>query len=145
MLPLDRIGQAPAHFPAGAEHTSDSASGPHVSGALSCPNSVQVSGWQGRTLARRVARRYPCVQPLPAHPVLLNTAPDGPPKLIVEPETMTTQNAGKRPASAPKGQTPPPQFLRRLARRIVLRAALRGRLSWHVALPALQRIDGQEV
>jgi hypothetical protein len=37
----------------------------------------------------------------------------------------------------------PPHFLRRKAREIVLRAALRGRISWLVALPLLEQIGGQ--
>lgn len=37
----------------------------------------------------------------------------------------------------------PPHYLRRLARFIVLRAALAGRLSWPVALTVLARLEVQ--
>ena len=58
---------------------------------------------------------------------------------------MTTQSR-RAPAGTPalSGYVPP-HYLRRVARSIVLRAALNGRLSWHVALPVLNRIDGREV
>lgn len=39
----------------------------------------------------------------------------------------------------------PEHYVRRVARSIVLRAALRGRLSWHVALPLLNNLGGHEV
>lgn len=35
-----------------------------------------------------------------------------------------------------------PHGLRRLVRSIVLRAALHGRLSWHLALPVMAKLDG---
>ena len=35
----------------------------------------------------------------------------------------------------------PPHYIRRVARGIILRAALRGRISWFVALPLLAQID----
>lgn len=113
---------------AGAEHTFDSASGRHVSAALSCPDSVKVSGWQGRTTVRRAARRYPCVQPLPAHPLPLNTAACGLPKLIAEPETMTTPKAGTPGVAAPAGRYIPRHYLRRLARTLASKAARRAEL-----------------
>jgi len=40
------------------------------------------------------------------------------------------------------GNHVPPHYLRRVARSIVIRAAVRGRLSWHVALPLLAKIEG---
>lgn len=63
--------------------------------------------------------------------------------LITEPETMTTPKAGKPGTAAPRSYVPA-HYLRRLARTIVLRAALRGRMSWHAALPLLSHIDGRE-
>lgn len=51
--------------------------------------------------------------------------------------------AGRRAAAcAHPAHTPPRHYLRRVARSIVLRAAVQGRLSWHVALPLLSRIGG---
>jgi hypothetical protein len=38
----------------------------------------------------------------------------------------------------------PPHYLRRVARRIVLRAAMRGRISWCTALPLLDQIGGAQ-
>lgn len=35
----------------------------------------------------------------------------------------------------------PPHFISRVARRIILRGALHGRISWFVALPLLAQID----
>lgn len=59
---------------------------------------------------------------------------------------MTTTQSGRLAAPV---QTPalslhiaPPHYLRRVARLIVLRAALRGRLSWPVALLVLEKIGG---
>ena len=123
MNQLDRAKSHMQHSAPGAEHTFDSASGRHVSAALSCPNSVLVSGWQGRTTARRAAWRYPCVQPLPAHPLPLNTAACGLPKLIAEPKTMTTSKAGSIGARA-RAHTPR-HYLRRLALALALKAAQR--------------------
>ncbi|WP_298235959.1 hypothetical protein [uncultured Azohydromonas sp.] len=37
---------------------------------------------------------------------------------------------------------PPPHYLRRVARSILLRAAVRGRISWIVALQVLALVDG---
>lgn len=64
--------------------------------------------------------------------------------LRTEPETMKTQTAGKPGPAAHLGGYVPTHYLRRLARSIVLRAALRGRLSWHVALPAMAKIGGAQ-
>lgn len=51
---------------------------------------------------------------------------------------MTAMQAGRSAApartAAPLAPSVPPHYLRRLARLIVLRAALRGRLSWPAAL-----------
>ncbi|WP_298233123.1 hypothetical protein [uncultured Azohydromonas sp.] len=47
-----------------------------------------------------------------------------------------------QPSSSPSSYVPP-HFLCRKAREIVLRAALRGRISWCVALPLLEQIGGQ--
>lgn len=55
---------------------------------------------------------------------------------------MTTHTAGKPGTAAPSSTYTPTHYLRRVARSIVLRAAVRGRLSWHAALPLLRRIDG---
>ena len=59
---------------------------------------------------------------------------------------MTATQAGRLAASV---QTPglsapsaPSQYLRRVARFIVLRSAVRGRLSWPVALLLLRQLDG---
>lgn len=62
---------------------------------------------------------------------------------------MTATQAGRsaapvRPA-APSALSVPSHFLRRVARFIVLRAALRGQLSWLVALIVLARLDRAEV
>jgi hypothetical protein len=67
--------------------------------------------------------------------------------LIPEPVTMTATQAGRsaapaRPA-APSAPSVPSHYLRRMARFIVLRAALRGRLSWPVALLMLRLIEVQ--
>lgn len=122
---LDGATRQRAHFVAGAEHTSDSAVSRPVSAALSRPYSVKVSGWQGRTTARRAAWRNPCVQPLPAHPLPLNTLAGGPQKLIPEPETMTPQRAGKPGPVAPERDTIPHAFRARLALRLASRAEVR--------------------
>lgn len=57
-------------------------------------------------------------------------------------DTLTTP-AGT-PGTVAASSSIPRHFLRRLARHIVLRSAVRGRLSWHVALPLLATL-GQEV
>lgn len=56
---------------------------------------------------------------------------------------MTNRTAGMPGAAAPSSYVPR-HYLRRLARSIVLRAAIRGRLSWHAALPLLSHLDGRE-
>jgi hypothetical protein len=57
---------------------------------------------------------------------------------------MTATQAGRLAASArPAAPLAPPHYLRRVARFIVLRAALRGRLSWPVALAMLTRLEVQ--
>ncbi len=43
--------------------------------------------------------------------------------------------------SAPAGD-PPPHYLRRVARGILIRAAVRGRISWFVALRMLALLEG---
>ena len=45
--------------------------------------------------------------------------------------------------SAPAGN-PPPHYLRRVARSILLRAAVKGRISWIVALQLLAHLDGSQ-
>lgn len=56
---------------------------------------------------------------------------------------MTTRNAGTPGPVAPsRAHQAPAHYLRRVARSIVLRAAVRGRLSWHAALPLLARLEG---
>jgi len=57
---------------------------------------------------------------------------------------MKTAKAGTPGFAAPSSYVPP-HYLRRVARSIVLRAAMRGRLAWHVALPVLNHLGGQEV
>lgn len=54
---------------------------------------------------------------------------------------MKTSTPG-RLASVRATTGAPAHYLRRLARTVVLRAAVRGRLSWHVALPLLAKIGG---
>ena len=54
---------------------------------------------------------------------------------------MTINVSGRRAAPAPIDGAPA-HYLRRVARIIILRAALRGRISWHVALPMLAMIEG---
>ena len=49
---------------------------------------------------------------------------------------MKTRTAGT-PGTVAASSSIPRHFLRRLARHIVLRSAVRGRLSWHDALPLL--------
>lgn len=62
---------------------------------------------------------------------------------------MTATQAGRSAASVQTPALPahsaPPHYLRRVARSIVLRAALRGRLSWPVALLMLASLDRAEV
>lgn len=59
---------------------------------------------------------------------------------------MTATQAGPLAAPAPTPARPAPaaptHYLRRMARFIVLRAALRGRLSWPAALLTLQWLEG---
>ena len=56
---------------------------------------------------------------------------------------MTTSKAGASAAACAKpAHTPPPHYARRLARFLILKSAVSGRLSWHVALPILNRIGG---
>lgn len=61
---------------------------------------------------------------------------------------MTAMQAGRTAVTV---QTPglpahaaPSHYLRRVARTIVLRAALRGRLSWHVAFAMLHLLEVQQ-
>lgn len=62
---------------------------------------------------------------------------------------MTATQAGRLAASVQTPARPapsaPPHYLRRVARFIVLRAALRGRLSWPAALLVLAWLDRAEV
>lgn len=59
---------------------------------------------------------------------------------------MTATQAGRLAAPVQTPARPaPPHYLRRVARFIVLRAALRGRMSWPVALLMLARLDRAEV
>ncbi|MCV2348709.1 hypothetical protein [Paucibacter sp. Y2R2-4] len=58
---------------------------------------------------------------------------------------MTTKASGMLAALPRPTEGAPAHYLRRVARRIVLKAALRGRMSWQVALPLLNRLEGQEV
>lgn len=44
-------------------------------------------------------------------------------------------------AAAALGSDAPPHYLRRVARSIVIRAAVRGRISWLVALQVLALVD----
>lgn len=55
---------------------------------------------------------------------------------------MKTTKPGKPGTTAPTAHTPPAHYMRRLARSIVLRAAIKGRLSWHVALPLVNKLGG---
>jgi hypothetical protein len=69
----------------------------------------------------------------------LKTHGGGSQQLIQEPVTMTATQAGR---SAARVQTPaPPHDLRRVARFIVLRAAVSGRLAWPAALLVLRRLE----
>lgn len=58
---------------------------------------------------------------------------------------MTATQAGRSAATVRTAARPapsaPPHYLRRLARLIVLRAALRGRLGWPAALLVLQWLE----
>lgn len=56
---------------------------------------------------------------------------------------MTTFKAGiSAAACVPEAHTPPAHYLRRLARMILIRAAVRGRISWLVCIRMLALIDG---
>jgi len=142
-VPLTKARARVAHSAQVLENTSDSAASRPVSAALSRPYSVKVStGGMGPSV-RTTARRNPCFQH-PAHPLPLENGAAGVCSMLIpEPETMTTRNAGKPGTAAPSSYVPP-HYLRRLARSIVLRAALKGRMSWHAALPLLSHIDGRE-
>lgn len=120
------------------ENTLDSAASRPDRAALSRPD-FRVMGGMGLS-ARTVARRNPCFQH-PAHPLRLKTRAGGSQTLIPEPGTMTIKTSGPRAAYSPT-EGAPAHYLRRVARSIVIRAALRGRLSWHVALPVLSKIGG---
>lgn len=120
------------------ENTSNHAvSGPD-SAALSRPN-IQVMGGMGLP-ARLAARRDSCFQH-PAHPLRLKTQGGGFQQLITEPETMTTKASGMPAASRPTDGAPA-HYLRRVAHSIILRAALRGRIGWPVALLMLNKLGG---
>lgn len=60
---------------------------------------------------------------------------------------MTATQVGRTAApartAAPHAPSVPAHYLRRVARFIVLRAALRGRLSWPAALAMLARLEVQ--
>lgn len=57
---------------------------------------------------------------------------------------MTATQAGRTAAPArTAAPIAPPHYLRRMARFIVLRAALRGRLGWPAALAMLGRLEVQ--
>lgn len=96
--------------------------------------------------ARTAARRNPCFEH-PAHPLVLQNAWGGLQSLIPEPVTMTATQAGRTAASArpavPLAPLAPPHYLRRMARLIVLRSALRGRLSWPAAFAVLAWLEVQ--
>lgn len=111
------------------------------SAALSRPNSARFMGEMGLS-ARTAARRISGFQHL-AHPLRLKTQPGGF-CLDTEPETMPIQTAGSPCAArvAPTSGVAPSHYLRRVARSIIIRGALRGRLSWPVALLMLNKIGG---
>lgn len=109
---------------AGAEHTQDSASGRHVSAALSCPYSVRFRGWD-RLSARTAAQRNLCVHPHP-HPDALNTLKGGHQKLIPEPEIMANPKAGSLGAHV--RAYIPRHYLRRLAYSLASKATRRAEL-----------------
>lgn len=111
------------------------------SAALSRPYSVWFMGEMGLSV-RMAARRISGFEHL-AHPLQLQNCGGGF-CLDTEPETMTTKASGMHAASRPT-EGAPAHYLRRVARRIVLKAAIRGRMSWCVALPLLSRLEGQEV
>jgi hypothetical protein len=54
---------------------------------------------------------------------------------------MTIKTSGQHAAIVPT-EGAPAHYLRRVARAIIIRAALRGQLSWCVALPMLGKIGG---
>lgn len=108
------------------------------SAALSRPNSVRFMGEMGlsaRVAARRISGFEHLAHPLPRQIGLGGFCLD------TEPGTMTIKTSGPRAAFSPT-EGAPAHYLRRVARSIVIRAALRGRLSWHVALPVLSKIGG---
>ncbi len=55
---------------------------------------------------------------------------------------MNRINAGTPGTVAHAGDFLPTAYARRLARVLILKAAVSGRISWHVALPILNRIGG---
>jgi hypothetical protein len=120
------------------QNTLRYADGRPDSAALSRPNSVRFLGEMGLSV-RTAARRISGFEHL-AHPSQLQNWWGGF-CLDTEPETMTHKTTGLR-AVAPSKEGAPSHYLRRVARSIVIRAALRGRLSWHVALPMLSKIGG---
>lgn len=140
---LARCGAAVAHWPQVLENTqSKRLTAPTA--RFSCAQiPSMVSGVQVGHCASVSARLASGFQRLHSHPSPIETARGGSQSLSNGAETMKTLNAGTPGAAAASSGYVPPHYLRRLARQIVLRSALRGRLSWHVALPLLAMIDGR--
>jgi hypothetical protein len=126
------------HFSSVLQNTLRYAVGRPDSAALSRPYSVRFLGEMGLS-ARTAARRISGFEHL-AHPLQLQNCWGGF-CLDTEPKTMTLSNYGRGAVPASVDDAPS-HYLRRVARRIVIRAALRGRVSWHVALPMLSKIGG---
>jgi hypothetical protein len=140
---LDSANRARAHSSQVLQNTSHNADSGPDSAAFARPYSVKVSGWQMGRRASMAAQRCVSFEHLPAHPLPLQNGASGSQSLTTEPETMTTKKAGTAAAIPTSPHTgTPPHYLRRKARHIVVRAAVNGRLSWHIALPLLDKIGG---
>lgn len=121
------------------ENTTGSASGRHVSAALSCPD-FKVLGGMGLPV-RLAAWRNPCFQH-PAHPLRLRTQGGGSQLLIPEPVTMNrTYTRGLSAVSLPASGRPLSTVLLGAARRLVLRAALQGSIRWTTAIATMAKLD----
>lgn len=139
-LSLDTDPDRTPHFNPVLENTLESAVGHPVRVALLRPCLVQIAGGMGLP-ARMAARLIPCFQH-PAHLAPRENGRGGNSTLNQEPGTMiVTPRGDAAPARHAHNTEPPPHFMRRVARQVIVRAAVRGRLSWPVALHILALID----
>jgi hypothetical protein len=138
-----------AHSGAGAEHTFGTAAGRPDSPAFARPDSVRFRA--GAHVRKACGMAVPMCS-TPAHPLRLNS------RRVASESRTGALTMAQGPKSAHAGGTlrlparsslspssyVPPHFLRRKAREIVLRAAMRGRISWCTALPLLDQIGGAQ-